>query len=234
MPHLEEMNLKKSIGQIPNKAFFCTLCCYIFIVGCAHVADIKPSSLDLDHSSQVIDVVNHPRFPTRAIVTVWQKQANDWQVQYRFPAVLGRRGLAPASLKKEGDGYTPQGHFTLTQSFGYLPHVQTGLNYQQVTEDDFWVDDVSSAQYNQWVKGEVSAKSFERLKRNDHLYRYAIVIDYNRNPIVPGAGSAIFMHIWRNYHSATAGCVAVSERNMRRLLKFLNSNQHPIIIIRKT
>jgi len=145
--------------------------------------------------------------------------------------VIGRNGMAATGDKKEGDGKTPSGIYALGPAFGYAPTIVTGIVYHQATDLDFWVDDMNSLQYNQWVRGSPAAKSFERMKRQDDLYQYGIVIDYNTHPIIPGAGSAIFMHVWRNYHSSTAGCVALNQRYLRKILHWLDKQYQPVIIL---
>ena len=146
-------------------------------------------------------------------------------------SVIGRNGLASAGEKREGDGRTPSGLFRLERAFGYPAAVNTKLAYAQVGVDDFWVDDPASEQYNTWVKGTPQVNSFERLKRDDHLYKYAAVIEYNTRPVVAGNGSAIFLHVWRGADSSTAGCVALSQRNVKRLLKWLDGAKHPVIVL---
>lgn len=147
------------------------------------------------------------------------------------PAVVGKNGVAEVGKKREGDGKTPQGKFKIESAFGYERGVPTKLQYTQVTESDKWIDDIASAQYNQWIKGVTSAKSFESLRRKDDLYKYALVIGYNRKPVIPSAGSAIFAHIWRDANSGTAGCVAISEGNMKKLFSLLDKNLNPEIWI---
>ena len=165
-------------------------------------------------------------------LTGWEKEDNAWHLIFEsMPAMLGKNGVARIFDKKEGDGRTPLGIFKLRRAFGYLPSVETGLVYTQVTENDFWVDDPDSPQYNQWVKGPPNAKSFEKLRRDDDLYKYAIVIEYNTDPIIPGKGSAIFLHVWRDDKTPTAGCVAVSEENLLKLLQWLDSKKEPVIIL---
>ena len=109
--------------------------------------------------------------------------------------------------------------------------MDTGLEYRQVGDLDFWVDDAQSKQYNEWVRGKPAAGSFERLKRRDNLYQYGIVIGYNTHPVVPGAGSAIFMHVWRKYYSPTSGCVALNQRNLRKILRWLSWKNQPVIMM---
>ena len=170
----------------------------------------------------------------QASLECWEKVGKRWHRAFEsIPAVVGRNGLAAEGEKQEGDGRTPTGIFKLRRAFGYLPSVETGLKYTQVTENDFWVDDPGSLQYNQWVKGIPNAKSFEKLRRDDDLYKYAIVIEYNTDPIVPWEGSAIFLHVWRDDKTPTAGCLAVSEENLVKLLMWLKVDNKPIIILIK-
>ena len=170
-----------------------------------------------------------------ASLECWEKVGKKWyRVFESIPAVVGRNGLTSYDDEKiEGDGRTPTGIFKLRRAFGYLPTVQTGLSYSQVTDSDVWVDDPNSPQYNQWVRGTPHAKSFEKLRRDDDLYKYAIVIEYNTDPIVPGKGSAIFLHVWRDDQTPTAGCVAVSEEDLLKLLTWLKADSEPIIVLTK-
>jgi len=147
-------------------------------------------------------------------------------------AMVGRKGIAPLNEKREGDGRTPSGIYPIGPAFGYASSFNTKLVYRQSTKNDFWVDDVNSRQYNQWVTGTPDAKSFEKMHRSDDLYKYGAVIEYNTDPIVPGNGSAIFMHIWRAPDKSTSGCVALSPRSLRKVLGWLDSQRHPVIILK--
>lgn len=182
--------------------------------------------------SQVVLV--HGRFDAvPAQVSGWERQDGAWkQVMAPVNAVLGRNGLAPEGEKREGDGRTPSGIFALRRAFGYEANVTTGLEYQPATEKDFWIDAPSSPFYNQWFSNEVAPTvSHEVLRRPDDLYKYAIVIEYNTDPVVPGMGSAIFMHLWRGAGEPTAGCVAMAETDLLRLLRWLDSRRNPVIIL---
>jgi len=200
------------------------------ISGCASVPPLSMDKLN-DSVTQVIFVHQINKIPYQAILSTWQKKGDSWHRLYVMRAVIGRNGMAPQGEKREGDGRTPSGVYPLGPAFGYAPSIATNLSYRQATKDDFWVDDVGSLQYNQWVKGKPNARSFEKMKRLDNLYQYGIVIGYNTDPIVPGLGSAIFMHVWRRYDSSTAGCVAVNQRYLRRILRWLAQENKPVIIL---
>ena len=54
--------------------------------------------------------------------------------------------------------------------------------------------------------------------RDDHLYDVVLDLAWNRGPVRPGHGSAIFLHLAAAGLKPTAGCVAVEPRMIRRLL----------------
>ena len=198
-------------------------------------ADGIPAELD-DLSNDVHQViVVEATGKVTARVSGWERNDSGWtQVINPVKAVIGRNGLAPADEKREGDGRTPSGVFALRRAFGYEEKVATGLAYQRVTERDFWIDAPDSLQYNQWVAGDVPRVSHEVLRRSDGLYKYAIVIEYNTDPVVPAMGSAIFLHVWRAANKPTAGCVAVAETDILRLLQWLDKRQNPVILLKQS
>jgi len=214
---------------VVNKAVL--YCLFLLVVqGCSTIAPKSLNSLD---GSIREAILVHPikKNSNQATLSAWQKQNNKWHRIVLVSAVIGRNGLAAAGEKKEGDGKTPSGIYPLGPAFGYAPTLATGLPYRAAGNIDFWVDDVKSLQYNQWVHGSPAANSFERMKRRDNLYQYGIVIGYNMHPIVPGAGSAIFMHVWRRYNSPTSGCVAINQRHLRQILHWLGQQYQPVIIL---
>jgi len=83
-----------------------------------------------------------------------------------------------------------------------------------------WCDAVSDANYNRPVRSPFTP-SHEKLQREDELYDICIVLDWNLRQRKRGCGSAIFFHIARPGYSPTEGCVAISPRDMRRLLPHL-------------
>jgi L,D-peptidoglycan transpeptidase YkuD (ErfK/YbiS/YcfS/YnhG family) len=109
------------------------------------------------------------------------------------------------------------------------------MPYRQVHGEDLWVDDPASPDYNRWVvAGQTTATSYERLKRDDDLYKFTLVIAYNTDPVVPGLGSAIFVHLWAGPDSTTAGCIALAEADLLQILPWLDPAAGPVIILGTT
>ncbi len=172
-------------------------------------------------------------FFSRIKLYALEKDAKTWREAFpKMKAVIGRNGFALPGNKREGDGRTPSGSYALGLVFGYEASADTRMPYRQAGEDDLWVDDPDAPDYNRWVKkNETSAVSFESMRRPDDLYRYGIVIEYNTDPVIPGHGSAIFLHLWSNARADTAGCVAVSEADMLKILAWLDPDARPFIVI---
>lgn len=147
-------------------------------------------------------------------------------------AVIGRNGFAPTGEKREGDGRTPSGIYRLGTAFGYAPSIATKMPYRQSLADDLWVDDPAAPDYNRWVKqSETRAASYEKMRRDDDLYKYGLVIEYNTRKVIENYGSAIFLHVWAGSGSTTAGCVAVSEEDILKILAWLDPVQNPVIFL---
>jgi L,D-peptidoglycan transpeptidase YkuD (ErfK/YbiS/YcfS/YnhG family) len=190
---------------------------------------------DANPTRQAVVVVPTGKTIFHAAISAWKKTAKGWQrVMGPWPAVVGRNGFAPSGEKREGDGRTPSGIFPVEMSFGRAKAIGTHIPYRQATADDVWVDDVKSTQYNQWVHGAPQATSFETMLRPDGLYDLGVVIGYNTRPVVPGQGSAIFIHIWRDEgKKPTAGCVALSRARVSKLLVWLDASKAPVVVLGK-
>jgi L,D-peptidoglycan transpeptidase YkuD (ErfK/YbiS/YcfS/YnhG family) len=193
---------------------------------------IKRNFSDIDQSGQLIFVVNRDPRSYRARMYTLERIQGQWRRAFKtIDATIGSRGFAFPGKKREGDRRTPTGIYSLGTAFGYRPTISTGLNYRMVTKSDFWVDDVNSDQYNTWVRLKPRASSYERLRREDNQYKYGIVVEYNTDPIVRGKGSAIFVHVFRDPNSPTAGCIAIAERDIIEILRWLDKRRKPLIIL---
>lgn len=137
-----------------------------------------------------------------------------------IPCSIGRGGLIAAGDKREGDGATPMGSWPLRGVLLRPDHVKVPerlkLPWRWIRPDDGWSDGVNDPAYNRPVR-HPHAYSAERLWREDGLYDVVVVLGHNDAPAVPGAGSAIFWHCWRD-GATTEGCVAIPKEEMLRLL----------------
>lgn len=192
---------------------------------------IPQNTTQIGGSEQLIFATNRDSSSFRATIHVLEKKNGFWQLVFpAFTGSIGKKGFAPIDKKREGDGKSPSGIFPLGIAFGDGPSVLTKIPYRQATDDDSWVDDVNSEDYNKWVKGKPNAASWEKMKRDDDLYKYGVVIEYNMHPIVKGKGSAIFLHVWKRGGS-TLGCVAMSEEMVLKILGWLDPAKKPLIIM---
>jgi L,D-peptidoglycan transpeptidase YkuD (ErfK/YbiS/YcfS/YnhG family) len=142
-----------------------------------------------------------------------------------FRCALGSTGIT--NDKREGDGATPLGRFLFRHGYfrhDRLPKPETGLAFTQITALDGWSDDPQDPDYNRFIRHPDNGKraySAEHLWRDDEIYDLIVVIGHNDNPPIPGAGSAIFMHIARPDYSGTEGCVALSQDDLLSLLPLI-------------
>jgi len=160
--------------------------------------------------------------PRRTRIDIYVDKLNrqqGWLVAgaLRFRVSLGRAGIT--RNKREGDGATPAGCWRLAQAFFRRDGLRFGASAipaRPIRKHDGWCDDVRSSRYNRAVSLPCTA-SHEEMWRQDHLYDLVIETDWNRRPAIRGRGSAIFVHLRRPDGGPTAGCVALSPRDMRLL-----------------
>jgi L,D-peptidoglycan transpeptidase YkuD (ErfK/YbiS/YcfS/YnhG family) len=183
-------------------------------------------------AKQVVVVRRDGVEPFAARLSGYELGEGGWRQAFRtVPAVIGRNGFAAPGEKREGDGKTPSGIYRLIQGFAYPGQVDTFMPMKVSTADSYWVDDPESPDYNRWVYGKPKARSYERMRRDDDLYKVGLVIEYNTDPVVKGHGSAIFLHVWHGPHSPTAGCVALAEADLRGALSWLVPDKAPVIAL---
>lgn len=185
--------------------------------------------------AQLITVRGATSASTGAVLTALQRPASGGPykaVHAPMYAYVGSQGIGQASEYKS---VTPAGTFSLSEGYGRLANPGTTLPYKVLDWYDWWVSDVSSRYYNTHYRcGGTTYCPFdvtkgERLMAAGSVYNYLAVINYNRWPVVKGAGSAFFLHVTNG--RPTAGCVAVSQADMIWLLRWLNKDYHPLIKI---
>jgi L,D-peptidoglycan transpeptidase YkuD (ErfK/YbiS/YcfS/YnhG family) len=140
-----------------------------------------------------------------------------------IPVVLGRTGIRVN--KREGDGGTPAGRFRplrLWWRADRWPRPVTRLPACRIAPDSAWCEDPADCRYNRPLRRSASELG-DRLWRGDALYDLIIEIDHNTRPRVAGRGSAVFLHVARLDRTPTAGCVAMSIDDLRRLVRRLST-----------
>ena len=143
----------------------------------------------------------------------------------RIACVIGKGGTVSESLKREGDGATPLGRYRLVGALLRPERVApplTALPWRWLRPADGWCDATADAQYNRPVSHPWRS-SAERLWRDDHVYDVIIVLSHNSDPVVPGAGSAIFWHLTQPDNRPTEGCIAIERLAMLEILPSLKT-----------
>ncbi len=166
-----------------------------------------------------------------------------------FPVVIGKNGFAlgegmPDKLDKtdivrpyktEGDGKSPAGVFALTDAFGTASKPAfVKLPYTHLEEWTECVDDSKSTHYNKIVDrmqvGNFDWQSSEKMLEIGEQYDLGVFVAYNSNPVRKQGGSCIFLHIWKNAETGTAGCTAMQRADMEKVLGWLDMSKNPALI----
>lgn len=153
----------------------------------------------------------------------------DWGAGKRR-AAIGPGGIAIKS--GEGDGITPRGTYPIREIFYRADRIakpETVLPLRAIEKDDGWCDAPADPNYNRLVKLPYPA-SAEHMWRDDHLYDLVAVLGYNDDPVVPGKGSAIFLHLAKPDYANTHGCVALNMDDALAALKQLRTGDHVQIV----
>ncbi|MEE2721285.1 MAG: L,D-transpeptidase family protein [Pseudomonadota bacterium] len=136
-----------------------------------------------------------------------------------YRCAIGRGGVVRE--KTEGDEASPMGRYRLIRALYRADRMgppKTHLPLSPIAETDGWCDDPADTAYNTQVTLPHPA-SCEKLARDDRLYNIIVVTDHNNDPVVPGAGSAIFVHVADGAdYAPTEGCIAFSETDLREIL----------------
>jgi len=201
-------------------------------------------------SRQLVIVTTASWTGVKARLCCFERSDAGWTRQMRpVNAVVGKKGLAweeglpgvpgEGPVKREGDGKAPAGVFPLLYAMGHAakPPDNVTFRYEQIQPDLHCVDDAGSAYYNRIVhKGGLGTgagepwRSSEQLYQMGEQYRWLIVVDYNKQDPKPGAGSCIFIHLWRSPEEGTAGCTAMAEPDLLALLGWLREEKNPLLV----
>ena len=143
--------------------------------------------------------------------------------EFEFKCSIGAFGFT--SDKYEGDKKTPTGLFSLGDLYYRSDKVQkpkTKLKCIKIKKNMGWCNDIDRKLYNKKIKIKKKVR-YEKLFRNDYKYNYLIPIKYNWVNPKKNKGSAIFIHLTKNYNP-TAGCIALSLKDFLILVKLIKKN----------
>lgn len=171
----------------------------------------------------------------------WQSVGAPVRVSLGGRGLAWGRGLHPSGqvgpLKHDGDHRSPAGVFALQTAFGAAPSLPNGAHgfpYLQATATTYCVEDVRSAHYNELIDAsEVKHVGWQRwspLRRADGLFRFGVVVRQNAPDVVAGAGSCVFLHVWRGEHQPTVGCTAMAADSIEEILRWLDPKADPVLV----
>ena len=194
---------------------------------------VNQNAVLLNGINQLLVVFSETPERNTAVLVAMERKGKIWKPVFApMQAGIGRKGFAAPGAKREGDQMSPSGFFRLGQLFCYEKKVKTRMPFIQATAEDKWIDDVESADYNRYVKGETNAKSYEKLLLNRNDYRYCMVIEYNTHPVLKGKGSAIFLHLSEGKElNSSSGCVVLLQADMEQLLRWMRPDSKPSILM---
>ena len=142
---------------------------------------------------------------------------------FKFKCTIGIKGT---TLEKcEGDKKTPRGIFSLGSLFYRKDRnkkLQTNIKKIIIDQKMGWCDDSAHKKYNKLIKIKKNIKH-EKMFRKDEKYDLLIPINYNTRSPKKNKGSAIFIHLTKNYKK-TLGCIALKKKDFLIMLKIINKN----------
>lgn len=232
------------------KTLFCLLLSLVLVIPLT--AQIKkpqppPVKIPFAESLQAV-VVTTPdatavqgtarRYERKSFKSKWKKIGDE------FAIVVGRSGLAwsldtapegIAAVKKEGDGKSPAGMFPLTFAFGRPDKPgEIKLAYSKLENYSECVDDVGSTHYNKLVDrlkvGNFDWKSSEKMLEVGPEYDLGLFVAHNSYPVRKGDGSCIFLHVWKDSTTSTAGCTAMKRDDLLQILNWADPAKNPYLL----
>jgi len=200
-------------------------------------------------SQQVIVGVSDDWNNSNVSLQMFELQNNQWTpISQSWKGRLGRNGSSwgiglhppqPGTAKKEGDGRTPAGVFSLGGALGYDANLEKHPSqpYRQITTRDLWVEDTKSPHYNKHLildhEPKTQWEKDAQMRQGDHAHSLKLFIKHNTgNQTIAGKGSSIFFHIWRGGGSKpTAGCTTMSEDKLRSMISKIDPKKNPSYVL---
>jgi L,D-peptidoglycan transpeptidase YkuD (ErfK/YbiS/YcfS/YnhG family) len=209
--------------------------------------------IDVPPGVRQMVTVTSPRWSdTEAQIRVWRRRGDSWHlVRGPVRASLGWNGWVRAGQRRQSTGTTPAGRFTMRSVFGTRADPGSRLPYRRVDGDDIWpYEPRDAATYNILQPSKASTTSWrpdymERLADYPYEYAYSIVLGFNlprgvrwsdrrrqyvaREPADTARGGGIFLHVKQKRY--TAGCVSAPVKQIRWLVRWLDPELKPRIVM---
>jgi len=236
-----------------KKIFIYTLS--LFFISACQIVNTKNNNISetqqVSESQQLILVTVKNWKTIYGTLQLYQRnKQNEWHsIGKHIQVIIGKKGSAwdqkiyrhyhfAGPVRKEGDYRTPMGLFPIEYSFGFSAKPITDkLPYIHVINSTVCIGDRSSKFYNKIVTLNSSIKKdwrdnkdMNEQMREIPVYKYGLVIGYNMRPVRVGDGGCVFMHIWRKDYRGTAGCTAMSEKNIKYIIRWLDQCKNPILV----
>ncbi|MGY0022279.1 hypothetical protein ACVHNB_25380 [Streptomyces sp. YJ-C3] len=168
------------------------------------------------NARQVVAVYGDGKDSADSTIALFTKSGDTWKKERSWSGHNGKKGWT--TNHREGDKRSPVGVFTLSDAGGVLADPGAKLPYTQTAS-------IQAPHY--WAKS------------HWHDFDYVIAIDYNRakgtppnDPTRPqgqSKGGSIWLHM--DHGSGTSACVSQSKANMEYLLKTLDPELHPVVVM---
>lgn len=186
-----------------------------------------PTEPQVSDSEQIL-FITAKKGETSGRLDFYQFNEGEWIIILEnIPVQLGRNGISLPENKREGDGYTPAGFFPIKRIAGKQKREIRNLEYTEVSKAHFWSNNPKSKNYNQLIdhyeKGSIPLG-------DSYIYDLFIVIEHNTKPALPGFGSMIFLHVWKD-DKPTSGCVGLDASKMEIIVNQMDGNKKPFIVI---
>jgi L,D-peptidoglycan transpeptidase YkuD (ErfK/YbiS/YcfS/YnhG family) len=169
---------------------------------------------------------------SEAVVDTWSREGSCWEhAGGPWPALVGVNGFS--NHHREGDGTTPTGFYRIGATvYGNEPNPGYRGPYHLLTCGDWWDEDPTSPSYNTFQhvpcdEEPAFGPKSEALWRLGEYYPSFAVVEYNTHPVVPYAGSGIFVHA--STGAPTLGCVSIPLADLNDFLRWLEPARQPAI-----
>ena len=138
----------------------------IFLIALAAVAllanvSVQAVELPWNSAQQLVLVITPGWDANQGSMRTYERREVQWRSRgAEVPITIGRTGAAwglglhpqqTGQQKKEGDGRSPAGVFSIGEAFGYSDSLATGLRYLAMSDTDYCIDVSGSRLYNQIV-----------------------------------------------------------------------------------